>query len=56
MTWWAGFAYLLATGLCTWGNLAYVAALAFATYPIAQASMLVRDLILKIITKIQDKL
>ena len=56
LTWWAGFAYLLATGRCTWGNLAYVAALSFSTYPIAQASMLARDLILKLITKIQYKL
>lgn len=56
VTWWAGFAYLLATDLFTWGNLAYVAALSFATYPIAQAGMLARDLILKLISILQDKL
>ena len=42
VTWWAGFAY--------------VAALSFATYPIAQAGMLARDLILKLISILQDKL
>lgn len=52
MTWWAGIAYLIATGRFCLPLLAYVAGLAFLTFPMGEILIFIKELLLKWIRRI----
>ena len=52
MTWWSGVVYLIATGRFCLPLLAYVAALAFLSFPISQFLIFLKEMLLKWIGKI----
>ena len=53
MTWWTGLIWALTTGSLTWGVVAYLAALAFFTNPLALLADNLREFIIKLINKIK---
>ena len=52
MTWWSGIVYLIVTGRFCLPLLAYVAGLAFLTFPISQFLIFIRETLLKWINKL----
>ena len=52
MTWWTGIVYLIVTGRFSLGLLAYVALLAFLSFPISQFLIFIKELLLKWINKL----
>lgn len=52
MTWWTGIVYLIVTRQFTLGLLAYIALLAYLSFPISQFLIFVKELLLKWINKL----
>ena len=52
MSWWAGVVYLIVTGQFSLGLLAYVALLAFLSFPIRDFFIFIKELLLKWINKL----
>ncbi len=52
-TWWAGIIYLIATGRFCLPLLAYVAGLAFLSFPISEIFIFIRETILKWVSRLQ---
>ena len=52
MTWWTGIVYLLVTGQFSIPLLAYVALLAFLSFPIRDFFIFIKELLLKWINKL----
>ena len=53
--WWLQFFYLLCTGNFNVANLAVISLLSFATYPMGQMLILIRETLLAVIRLIQNK-
>jgi len=53
MTWWSGLAYLLITGRFCLPLVAYVALMAFISFPISQFLIFIRELLLKWLNQMQ---
>ena len=49
MSWWLNLIYLLCVGEMSLAHLALMSVISFATYPISQAFILIRELLLAII-------
>jgi hypothetical protein len=56
MTWWAGIAYLLITGMFSIANVAVVAGLAMLSLPISQLLIFIREGLSHLIAKLMEKL
>lgn len=56
MSWWLNLLYLLRVGEFTLGNITIVALISFATYPMAQMLILIRETLLAIIRIIQNQI